>query len=178
MRARIGILICVLLALAVTAAAASHGLPKVGETATWEAEDATGWAAVERGEASGGAYATGEGALEYRFSVKQQTTLRVNPVWWRDGEQKHADRFPYPVQAQSGPDKVVVHNGLVFYTAPRTGRVGVVRAESGKPAGYHDIGGYLTDICVDGERNTIIVADAAGDRIVGFPAAGVDSSRD
>ncbi len=155
------------------AVAATFSLPAGANRATWEAEAALhgSWARVDRPEASGSAYVSTNGsadagALEFPFEAKEATALRVWPVWWRDGEETYAYRFPYPLPAQPGPDAVAECTGLIFFTAPMNGRVGVVDARREKLVGSIEVGGYLTDIIDDPGGKAVYVADALGNRIV------------
>jgi len=145
---------------------------------TWEAEAAARhgpWRAINDPCASGGAYleASGVGAtLEFTFRIDQTTGLALRPLWWRTGERKAARRFPYPLDALPGPDAVDACRGLVFFTAPRAGRVGIVDAETKTLLGHLDLGGYLTDLVADEAKARIYVADALGNRVVVIDAVG------
>ena len=137
----------------------------------WQAEDARPsgrWQRVQRADADGGVFvqAAGEGALEFRFATTSSTTLRVWPVWWQHGPCRAARRFPYPLERALGPDAVDALGGLVCFTAPYTGRVGVVDGASERLVRSVDVGGYLTDLVADAERGVVWVADALGARVV------------
>ena len=97
-------------------------------------------------------------------------------MWWRHGERRPARRFPYPFKPQLkqapvdaptvGPDVLAACGRLVFFTAPATGRIGVLDAETGELTAPVEIGGYPADMVADEKTGRLYVADAARDRIV------------
>ncbi|HIE53033.1 MAG TPA: hypothetical protein EYP85_14880 [Armatimonadetes bacterium] len=146
----------------------SFSVPPAGGKAVWEAEEAQRegqWEEVRHPWASGGVYLKprgtgGDVVLEFPFHTDRFTTLRVWPVWWRHGERKSARRFPYPLPAEPGPDVVDWCGNLVFFTAPATGKVGVLDAATETLRGAIDLGGYLTDLVADRAAGKIYVANA------------------
>ena len=153
--------------------AAQFSLPSGSGKAVWEAEAALhdGWARSEHPQASGGAYASTQGSttagtLEFAFEASKPTTLRVWPTWWRDGVRTYARRFPYPLAAQPGPDVVAECGGVIFFTAPVNGRVGLIDPAREKLVGSIDVGGYLTDIVADSSAKKVFVADGLRHRVV------------
>jgi len=137
----------------------------------WQAEDAKPsgqWQRISRSDADGGAFVQvdGEGTLEFRFATTSPTTLRVWPVWWQHGPCRAAWRFPYPLERALGPDAVDTMGGLVCFTAPCAGRVGVVDGADEKLVRSIDVGGYLADLVADPDRGVVWVADALGARVV------------
>jgi len=153
-------------------------LPSGSRQTVWEAEAAAhdGWTRMEHPQASGGAYAstgssTASGTLEFAFGAAKPTTLRVWPAWWRDGVRTYAHRFPYPLAAQPGPDAVAECGGMIFFTAPMNGRVGVIDPAREKLVGSIEVGGYLTDLVADSSAKRVYVADALRHRVVVIDAA-------
>ncbi|MBM4048076.1 MAG: hypothetical protein FJ279_23490, partial [Planctomycetes bacterium] len=151
-----------------------------------------GWQVVSSPRATGGAYvepSCAEGVvLEFPLEAKKEGTIAVWPVWWRTGERKEAKRFPQhvpyfnleqvwpiawpaansvnmeavPVFERTGPDVIDVCGDKLFFTAPTTGRVGVVDAKSEKLVGCVEVGGYVGDLVADGKSGKMFVADSAG----------------
>jgi YVTN family beta-propeller protein len=169
------ILVAFLLAAGVLCAPAlgDFELPGAAGRAVWEAEEAEqvdAWEISAPG-AKGARYVQpstthGEATLLFPFEAEGATTLRVRPVWWRNGEQKLARRFPYPLARKPGPDVVDFVGGKVFCTAPEAGNVLIVGAAEEKVVGSVAVGGYLTDLVADREAGKVYVADALGDRVV------------
>jgi len=80
---------------------ADFAAPQAGKDEKWEAEKAapSGWKEMPHPWASGGAYMepdgkAQDGALDFTFQVDKPTQLKVWPLWWRNGEQLPAQRFP------------------------------------------------------------------------------------
>lgn len=152
----------------------SFPLPSARDEQVWEAEDAArdgDWVRVSHSWASAGAYVEPRGlgkgtALVFPFTLRRPTTLRIRPIWWRHGERKPARRFPHPLRSAVGPDVMDWCGRLVFFTCPRSGRVGVLDAASESVVKALDLGGYPADIVADRELGRIYVADAKGDRVV------------
>jgi len=164
---------CALLGIGRADVGARFTVPDNTSTETWQAEQAvrSGPWRVAKDEAMGqstymAARGSGEGAvLEFPFTVGDATTLRVRPVFARHGSRQSARLFPYPMDRSPGPDVVVSLGDRVYFTAPATGRIGIVDPASEKLVGSIDVGGYLTDMVADPERGRLYVADALGDRV-------------
>lgn len=130
--------------------------------------------------------------LEFRFTVDRPTTIKVFPLWWRHGEQKTATRFPaplpyfriqqilemaypapngttrlpFPIPARFGPDALDGDGERLFFTAPETGRVGVVDLTTERLVRVVEVGGYPTDLVFDRAHRLVYVADGMGNRVV------------
>lgn len=153
--------------------------PGPDEPVLWQAEAVAGdgWRKVEDPAAAGGAYveSTAPGPrLEFTCEVAEPTTLRVRPVWWRNGDQTPATRYPYPFEPATGPDALVAVGGRVFFIAPTAARVGVIDAATEKLERVIDVGGYVSDLVADPERGRVYVADSIGNRVVVVDAAALN----
>jgi len=130
--------------------------------------------------------------LEFHFKVDKPMTIKVFPLWWRHGEQKTATRFPsqvpylriqqmfemaYPdpksvtrlpfaIPARFGPDALDGDGERLFFTAPETGRVGVVDLKTERIVDNIEVGGYLTDLVLDHSLRRLFVADGMNNRVV------------
>lgn len=130
--------------------------------------------------------------LEFRFKVDKPTTIKVFPLWWRHGEQKTATRFPsqvpylriqqmfemaYPdpkgitrlpfaIPARFGPDALDGDGERLFFTAPETGRIGIVDLLMERIVDSIEVGGYLTDLVFDHNLHRLFIADGMSNRIV------------
>lgn len=155
-----------------TYAAEGFSLPTTAGWHTWEAESASGgdrWRLVSDPSASGGTYveaAVAGATLEFPVEVAQETAVSVRPLWWRTSERRAARRFPYPLTSLVGPDALDTCSGLVCFTAPAAGRVGLLDPTTEKPVGSIHVGGYLTDLVADPQANLLYVADALADRVI------------
>ena len=147
-------------------------LPPVGQKVLWQVESegtGQGWTRVEDVQAQGGAYLESTGADAVRtmtVKVDHPTTLRVRPVWWRNGDQRPATRYPYPFEAQTGPEQLAPCGSSLFILAPTAARVGVIDAATEKLVRTIDVGGYLTDLACDPVAKRVYVTDAIGSRLV------------
>ena len=171
----------------------------VTTTAATDAAVAGQWTVVRNSMARGGAYMSagskGVGtSLEFPIEVDRPTEIAVTPIWFANGDQRKACRFPgtapffnvqqawpmraevweYPkpsifpaaVVSKPGPDAIVVFEGKAFFTAPASGKVGVVDLKTERVAGAIDVGGYVADLVVNKEKAELLVADAGNNRIV------------
>lgn len=161
---------------------ATHGAtvdfkaPPVQGSAVWEAEKATldKNAVVRRHpSASGGAFvqAKGVATLRFKFYAPRPMRFRIIPIFWRNSVKTPPRFFPYPLPSLPGPDAVVAIGNRIYFTAPASGKVGIVEAQSGKLLGDIPVGGYLTDIVTDEKRQRLFVADAWNGIIVAVDAS-------
>ena len=174
-QAVVGIVAVASLGLYGLAAAATFPMPKASGWAVWQAQQADREGAWEIGGPSGAGEsylqpAGDDASLLFPFESDRPATLRIRPMWWRNGEQKLSQRFPYPLVRQPGPDVVDYVGTTVFATAPAAGRVIAIDATTEKTLGFIEVGGYLTDLVADRDLGRIYVADALGDRVVGIDA--------
>lgn len=172
------------LGLSASAGGADFPVPPQAGRGQWEAEAArvgAGWTRVQHPWASAGAYMASKApaagsTLEFGFHVDRPTRLSVWPVWWRHGERRPAKRFPYPFKPQMaqapvddppvGPEVLAAFGRLVFFTAPATGRIGVLDAQADTLLDPIELAGYPADMVVDEQSGRLYVADAARDRVV------------
>ena len=172
-----------LMSASATGATPPFALPSGIEEAGWEAEAAgvgAGWQRTRHPWASGGEYVAADSpssmaVLEFPFRLERSTRLRVRPVWWRHGERLPAKRFPHPFKVQQaqapvdapmvGPEVLATCGRFVFFTAPATGRIGVLDAGTEQVVATVDIGGYPADMIADDGAGRIYVADASQDRV-------------
>jgi DNA-binding beta-propeller fold protein YncE len=168
-------------AILLTAAPPSHGqrkpfeIPSGMDRAIWEAEKAVihgKWKVLRTNLAHGGSYVWLESGsiLEFPFEVREPTTLRIHPIWWRHGERKTAIRFPFPLPRVPGPDVIDIYGDFCFFTAPAAGKVAVLDLRKEEVIEVLDIGGYPSDLIVNGELGKMYVADAVFDRVLVFDA--------
>lgn len=147
-------------------------LPSVEQRVVWEAERALQgkeWRLVRHEGASGGAYVEPRllpATLEFPVAADRSVSLRITPRFWRTGARLPARRFPYPLEALPGPDVVVAVGKRLFFTAPATGRLGIVALPLGTLVGHREVGGYLSDLLADEEQRRLYLADAEGNRVV------------
>ena len=173
---------------------------------TLAAKDASAkgkWQVVPNAMAGGGAYLSagpdGVGSsLEFPIEVDQPTQIAVTPLWFVNGDQRKATRFPgsvpsfhvqqawpmdagvweypkaevYPaaIGSKPGPDAIDIFESKAFFTAPAGGKIGIVDLKADKVTGSIDVDGYVSDLVVDKDRGELLVADASGNRIVIFDA--------
>ncbi|HID07762.1 MAG TPA: hypothetical protein EYP10_11525, partial [Armatimonadetes bacterium] len=150
-------------------------IPRADKVAVWEAERARQrgkWELRRHKLASGGFYVrpielSSDTMLEFPFKVREPISIMVYPLWWRHGERLPARRFPYPLERKPGPDAIATwRKNLLFFTAPANGRIGVFDITAKRVIKAVDIGGYITDLVVDGEFDKVYIADAIGNRVV------------
>ncbi|MBC7329242.1 hypothetical protein H5T88_02675 [bacterium] len=148
-------------------------IPTGTKSIIWEAEKADRlgkWEVLADKKAHGGFYVRPQelnnSLLAFPFEVKQPTTLRIYPLWWRHGERKTVKRFPYPLPRYCGPDTLSIYGNYCFFTAPIVGKVGIIDMKSEKVIKVLDIGGYPVDIAVNENLGKVYIADAIGDRLV------------
>jgi hypothetical protein len=65
----------------------------------------------------------------------------------------------------SGPEALAFYKGLLYFSAPLAGKVGIIDTSKDELVGSVDIGGYVADIIGDGKGN-LYVADATNSRIL------------
>lgn len=173
---RLGFLFVLPLLLAALPALADVTLPDHATWATWEAEGAEpsgAWQSVPDPTASGGQYLSGDpgATLQYRFQVARPTTLRLKPVWWRDGARESAHLFPYPLPVSIGAAVVEAFPDRVFVLAPAAGQIGCLDPATEQLTGVYTLGGYLTDMRGSPAANRLYVSDALNDRLLILDAA-------
>lgn len=137
------------------------------------AELSKGVAVVRHPNASGGAFAEAknDAILHFAINAPRPMSVRIIPVFWRNSARFQPRFFPYPLPTLFGPDAVVAMGDRIYFTAPASGQVGILDANTGELAGSVQVGGYLTDIAADGEKQWLFIADAWNGRIVAIDAA-------
>ena len=152
---------------------AAFQLPGPLGSSRWEAEDAVAyadWERVSHAWAGNGAYVRTSShtqrdapTLDFEFEVTRPLTLRVRPVWWRHGERNPAVRFPAPLPRTVGPSALQSDGHTLYFTAPATGRIGLLDTAGAALTGHIDIGGYPLDLAVGPEGRLLYVADPSRD---------------
>ncbi len=170
------------------APAGTFSLPRAGQDAVWEAEQAARlgeWKSVPTARASGGAVAVpaaGGSSLQFTVEVPQTANVQIYPVLGPHGDRRPARRFPYPLERRPGPDSVdwwqEGGRTLVFFTAPEAGRVVAVDPDKGAFVRSATVGGYLSDLVMDRKANLLYVADATGDRVLSLNPADLSVVRE
>ena len=135
-------------------------------------------------------------SLDFSINVDKPAQIAVTPVWFIHGDQHKARRFPdtsphfyvqqtwpltsawddinppdnlpAPVISKPGPDAIDVSGATAYFSAPAGGKVGIADLKSEKVTGCINVGGYVSDLAVDKDRNELLVADAARNLITVF----------
>ena len=113
--------------------------------------------------ASGGAFVEARRSVTLRFSLPAPEPMRVRviPLFWRNSLRTPPRFFPYPLPTLFGPDAVVALGDRFYFTAPASGRIGIVDANKGKLMGAIELGGsYWTDLVADEKRHRLLAVDA------------------
>ncbi|MCS7306216.1 MAG: hypothetical protein NZ602_14055 [Thermoguttaceae bacterium] len=123
----------------------------------------------EHPAAHGGAYveAVSEEPVRLMYTIRlaQPGYYRLIPIFWRNSVRTPPRFFPFPIPRSFGPDALAALESRFFFTAPASGRIGLLDLE-GNLIEQIELGGYVTDILADSARKRLLVADAAGGRIV------------
>jgi len=77
-----------------------------------------------------------------------------------------ASQLQYPLRDYPGPDIITPMGEVVLFTAPLTGKVGIVNVASGEIVGAVSVGGYISDLVADPSSRRAFVLDATGNRLV------------
>ncbi|MCS7265789.1 MAG: hypothetical protein NZ805_13260, partial [Armatimonadetes bacterium] len=141
-------------------------LPSVLEAE--QAELSKGAVIVRHPKASGGAFVEAQSVTNLRFAIHASRPARVRlvPIFWRNSARFQPRSFPYPLPTLFGPDAVVALGDRIYFTAPASGQIGILDAQTNEIVGSIEIGGYLTDIVADESKRQIFVADAWNGRVV------------
>lgn len=154
-------------------------MPGEGTWVRWKARDAKragewkevgGSACAKGGHLSAGAK-DGSARLEFPFEVSRASKVEAQVLWSPEAERRSARRFPYPFPRACGPTSLTTDGTRVWFCAPATGRVAVLDPGSKEVAGVIDMGGYPVDLTYDEASGKVVVADAAGARVVMIDAA-------
>ncbi|MFN4179801.1 MAG: YncE family protein, partial [Armatimonadota bacterium] len=153
------------------ASPAFASLPSVTEAE--KAELGKGVVIVRHPNASGGAFVEAQTTATLQFTVNapKPMQVRIIPKFWRNSVKTPPRFFPYPLPTLFGPDAVVALGSRIYFTAPTSGQIGIMDAQSGEIIGNIQIGGYLTDIVADEKTQRLFTADAWNGRIVAVDTA-------
>jgi len=163
---RIWLLVCFL-----SVQCAAFALPSVLEAE--RAERGKDAIIIHHPSASGGAFveARATTTLHWTLHAPRPMQVRIIPVFWRNSARFQPRFFPHPLPTLFGPDSVVAIGDRIYFTAPASGQIGIVDANSGQVVGSIQVGGYLTDLVADEKRGRLLVADAWNGRVVAIDAA-------
>ncbi|MFA0750545.1 MAG: hypothetical protein SLRJCFUN_000948 [Candidatus Fervidibacter sp.] len=118
--------------------------------------------------ASGGAFVEAKTTTTLHFTLHASRPIRARiiPLFWRNSARFQPRFFPHPLPTLFGPDTVVAVGDRIYFTAPASGQIGILNAQTGELVGSLEVGGYLTDMVADPQGQRLFIADAWNGRVV------------
>jgi hypothetical protein len=103
------------------------------------------------------------------FYVQQDWSIEKS-AWGDCGQAQGPTVYAAPVISKPGPDAIATLGDKAYFTAPAGGKIGILDLATQKVTGAINVGSYIADIVADAKRGELLVADAAGNRVLVFDA--------